>query len=68
MEKENNFPLIPIVDAEKKKEAGNSRRSFLKKTVWAAPTLVVLGGLMKPQEVRADFSGDPAGPPGGWNP
>jgi len=38
------------------------RRSFLKKTVYAAPTLVALGALMKPTESEAGFGKPPSGP------
>ncbi len=44
------------------------RRKFLKKMIYSAPTLAVLGRLAKPGQIYADFSGDPAGPPGGWTP
>ena len=44
------------------------RRKFLKKMMYSAPTLLVLGELAKPGKIHADFSGDPAGPPGGWTP
>jgi len=51
-----------------KTESESSRRKFLKKIVYTTPTLTVLGQLAKPGQVRADPSGDPAGPPGGWTP
>ena len=41
------------------------RRSFLKKTVYAAPTVVALGALMKPTESEAGFGKPPSGP--NWN-
>jgi hypothetical protein len=40
----------------------NTRRSFLKKSVYAAPTLFILGELAKPTKVHAD-SGEPMGNP-----
>ncbi len=51
------------------REKGNnqiqSRRGFLKKTVYHAPVLYTLGSLLKPTTVHADTSGGPPGPPGG---
>jgi len=44
------------------------RRKFLKKAVYHAPVLYVLGRLSKPTPVHADFSGGPPGPPGGGGP
>ena len=57
--------------ADKKTETriSKSRRSFLKKSVYAAPTLIVLGSLIKPEEVKAGFGGPPSDPDsgnGGW--
>jgi len=46
----------------------NGRRDFLKKAAYTAPKLVALGYLARPEHSRADFSGGPDGPPGGWNP
>jgi hypothetical protein len=39
-----------------------NRRKFLKKAVYSAPVILVLGQLVKPTKVRAD-SGAPSGPP-----
>ena len=44
----------------------NDRRSFLKKAVYAAPTIVALGALLKPIESEAGFGKPPSGPT--WNP
>jgi hypothetical protein len=44
-----------------------SRRNFLKKTVYKAPVLMLLGTLKRPKNARADHSGGPPGPPGDWN-
>lgn len=46
----------------------NGRRDFLKKAAYTAPKLVALGYLARPEHSKADFSGGPEGPPGGWNP
>ena len=40
----------------------NERRSFLKKAVYAAPTIVALGALIKPTESEAGFGKPPSGP------
>lgn len=50
----------------KKKEEVSSRRDFLKKTVYIAPKLIVLGALVRPKETKADF-GPPPSAPGGWD-
>ena len=42
-----------------------TRRDFLKKAVYAAPTVVALGALMKPTETEAGFGKPPSGP--NWN-
>ena len=40
----------------------NERRRFLKKAVYAAPTIVALGALTKPTEIKAGFGKPPSGP------
>ena len=40
----------------------SSRRGFLKKAVYAAPTIVALGALTKPTETKAGFGKPPSGP------
>lgn len=47
----------------------HNRRSFLKKAVYTAPSLLVLGSLVRPTTSQAaDGSGLPNGPSGdGWN-
>lgn len=49
--------LFEHTEAQRKDEVV-SRRQFLKKTVYAAPSLVVLGHLARPTNARADGSGD----------
>ena len=45
-----------------------ARRGFLKKSAYAAPTLIVLGGLLKPTKAKADFGPPPSDPDTGtWN-
>ena len=39
------------------------RRIFIKKTVYAAPTLIALGSLMKPTNAQAGGDTPPSGPP-----
>jgi hypothetical protein len=40
----------------------NERRGFLKKAVYAAPTIVAMGALLKPKEANADFGPTPSDP------
>ena len=42
-----------------------TRREFLKKAVYAAPTIVIMGTLMKPKKANAGFGGPPSDPDGG---
>jgi hypothetical protein len=44
------------------KKKRQTRRDFLKKSAYAAPTLLLLGALAKPSKLYAD-SGEPSGPP-----
>ena len=46
----------------KQESQKDSRRTFLKKAVYAAPTVVALGALMKPTESKAGFGKPPSGP------
>ena len=48
---------------ESAEEAQQGRRSFLKKTAYAAPTLIALGGLMKPTKMQAQDFGPPPSDP-----
>jgi len=41
------------------------RRGFLKKTAYAAPTLIAMGTLMKPKSAKADDFGPPPSDPNG---
>ena len=60
---------MSLKDTEKfrkmNKSEENERRSFLKKAVYAAPTVVALGALLKPTETKAGFGKPPSGP--NWN-
>jgi len=40
----------------------SQRRTFLKKAVYAAPTLMVLGGMVKPTQTHAGFGNPPSDP------
>jgi hypothetical protein len=40
----------------------SQRRTFLKKAVYAAPTLMVLGGMVKPTQAHAGFGSPPSDP------
>ena len=39
-----------------------SRRNFIKKAVYVAPTLIALGSLTRPTDVKAGFGKPPSGP------
>jgi len=43
---------------------GKERRSFLKKALYSAPTLLVLEELSRPKQAKADFGPPPSDP--GW--
>jgi len=49
------------VKQEVEKKRQDARRGFLKKAVYAAPTIVVMGALLKPKEANA-FGGPPSDP------
>jgi len=40
----------------------NSRRNFIKKAAYAAPTLLALGALTRPIDAKAGFDNPPSGP------
>ena len=44
----------------------NERRSFIKKAVYVAPTLVAMGSLMKPKNASAGGDNPPSSPPDPW--
>ena len=48
---------LPNHHEEKKEQEMKSRRHFLKKAAYAAPTIMALGHLARPTNVRADGSG-----------
>ena len=71
MKKKSTFEIIePTI--EKLEETVNSRRMFIKKAAYAAPTLLVLGSLTRPTDAKAGFGAPPSGPtwpaspPGGF--
>jgi len=51
-----------IASKKQEQEGLESRRSFIKKAAYAAPTLVALGTLMRPTEAKAGFGKPPSGP------
>ena len=55
-------------EADKRGPAEKTRRAFLKKAAYSAPSLIALGELLKPKTLHADGTGGPEGPPGDWNP
>ena len=64
-----------MAEAEKKRrergrggeEKEASRRKSLKKAAYVAPTLVVLGQLVRPKKASADDFGPPPSDPDGWS-
>jgi len=52
------------IEERERPEAVSSRRNFLKKAAYAAPTLMVLGQLGRPGEANAGFGGPPSDPNG----
>ena len=51
--------ITPNEDVNKEQE---SRRSFMKKAAYVAPTLVALGALTRPTDAKAGFGKPPSGP------
>ena len=52
----------------KENKLKNERRTFLKRAVYTAPTLMVLGSLVKPETAAAACgTSGPPGTPGGCN-
>ena len=45
-----------------KKVETEARRGFLKKAVYAAPTILLLDELVKPQQAQAGFGSSPSDP------
>jgi len=48
------------------KQVLKSRRKFIKKAIYKAPVLFLLGSMSKGVVLYADASGGPSGPPGGF--
>jgi len=49
---------------ENRKKERQKRRGFLKKTAYAAPTLIAMGQLLRPTETEAGFGPPPSQPAG----
>jgi hypothetical protein len=65
---ENKKQKKSTLSRKEKRPDKSCRRAFLKKAVYSAPALVVLGQLAKPSRAYADGSTGPSGPPSdGWN-
>ena len=47
---------------QKTEMIAKSRRTFIKKAVYVAPTLVALGSLIRPTDAKAGFGKPPSGP------
>jgi len=48
-------------EIDKKSHNRNDRRAFLKKSIYSVPTLIAMGGLMKPTKAST-FNGPPSDP------
>ncbi len=59
MKKNNKINAEPVKESEK---SNTGRRTFLKKTVYAAPTLIALGYLFRPKKAHAGHGKPPSGP------
>ena len=44
----------------KREKVSTSRRKFLKKAAYTAPTLMILGSLAKSEQAQADFGSPPS--------
>ena len=53
MKKENNTNIDNVKIAEKEMSQHSSRRTFIKKVAYVAPTLIALGGLTRPTDAKA---------------
>jgi len=62
---ENSHINHSVISNNKEMKELESRRSFMKKAAYAAPTLVALGTLTRPTDAKAGFNKPPSGP--NWN-
>ncbi len=58
MKKINNIDTTQNTSKEKQV----SRRTFIKKAAYVAPTLIALGSLTRPTDAEAGFGRPPSGP------
>ncbi len=67
-EQENTLMALDLKVKDAKDTTQKERRSFLKKAVYVAPTLIAMGQLTKPTRANADFGSPPSDPGagGGW--
>ena len=49
-------------ETKKEVQSVNSRRDFIKKAAYVAPTLIALGALTRPTDAKAGFGKPPSGP------
>ena len=64
MKKDNDNKIDAVQKIEQKmSQQKSSRRAFIKKTVYVAPTLIVLGSLTRPTNVEAGKFGSTPPPP-----
>lgn len=55
----NNMTDVKLQD---KYEKNSARRTFIKKAVYIAPSLIILGTLSRPTDANARFGRPPSGP------
>ena len=61
--KKNNNDFDDVQKTEQiMSQQNNSRRTFIKKAVYVAPTLIALGALTRPTETKALPGPPPSGP------
>ena len=57
---------VEVESRREKEREEPSRRKFLKKAAYAAPSLMILGQLGRPGDARADDFGPNPSDPNGW--
>ena len=60
--KKNSVSEVRKPTEQTEQNATSSRRTFMKKAAYAAPTLLALGSLTRPTDAKAGFGKPPSGP------
>ena len=60
--KKNSISEATKPTEQTEQNAISSRRTFIKKAAYAAPTLLALGALTRPTDAKAGFGKPPSGP------